>query len=54
VRWSILAAAERPDERLCEACGSPLKVERRRPGRRLSKRAAGERRDFHPVAGPPA
>jgi DNA-directed RNA polymerase subunit N (RpoN/RPB10) len=57
VRWSILAAADHPEDGRCDACGKPLSVERRRPGRRLVKREGHERherRDFHPLIGPPA
>ena len=53
VRWSILAAAEHPEDGRCDACGKPLSVERRRPGRRLVKRPGQERRDFHSLLGPP-
>jgi hypothetical protein len=54
VRWSILAMGDRAKAGVCEACGELLSVERRRPGRRFRKRQDGERRDFRPVAGPPA
>jgi hypothetical protein len=54
VRWSILGAAARAEDCICQACGKPLSVERRHPGRRLFKNADRERRDFHPLVGPPA
>jgi hypothetical protein len=54
VRWSILAIGDRGKGGVCEACGEPLSVERRRPGRRFRERQGRERRDFRPVHGPPA
>jgi hypothetical protein len=54
VRWSVLMGAEGSDAGLCDVCGEPLSLERRRPGRRLAPRAKDERRDFHPAAQPPA
>jgi rRNA maturation endonuclease Nob1 len=55
IRWDVLGlnAAEKGT---CATCGEPLKLERRRPGRRASTRrfaskAAAERRDLVP---PPA
>ena len=45
---------DRGKKGVCETCGEPLSVERRRPGRRFRKRQERERRDFRPVAGPPA
>ena len=46
VRWSLRAKpgdGKTPAD--CEICGEPLKLERRRPGRRFSKEGR-ERRDF--------
>jgi hypothetical protein len=45
VRWSLRAKPGDATPGSCEICGTPLKLERRRPGRRF---AAGnrERRDF--------
>jgi hypothetical protein len=46
-RWSLLRAkpGDSTPER-CEICGEPLKLERRRPGRRFRQAGGRERRDF--------
>jgi hypothetical protein len=54
VRWSVLAAAGSIEAALCEGCGRPLAIERRRPGTRFAEQAKEERRDFRPLAPPPA
>jgi hypothetical protein len=54
MRWSLLRPA--PGDATpatCEICGTELKIERRRPGRRFG-RTTGERRDFRAPRGTPA
>jgi rRNA maturation endonuclease Nob1 len=46
--WSVLG---RPGDGACPDCGEPLKVERRRPGRRFGRKVV-ERRDVAPPAQP--
>jgi uncharacterized paraquat-inducible protein A len=55
IRWDVLGLTPAAGA-ACETCGEPLKQERRRPGRRPTKRkfspgALAERRD---VTTPPA
>ena len=55
INWDVLGLAAKKSE--CATCGEPLKVERRRPGRRAASRRFersldGERRDL--TAPPPA
>jgi hypothetical protein len=54
VRWSVLKGTGQRDPGVCDVCGEPLALERRRPGRRLLPAAGKERRDFHPLVRPPA
>jgi len=45
MRWSLLRQNAEMGSPTCEICGEPLKLERRRPGRRFSS-GGRERRDF--------
>jgi hypothetical protein len=45
LRWSLRAKPGDAAPGKCEICGTPLKLERRRPGRRFGA-ATRERRDF--------
>ena len=45
MRWSLLRQKAEMGSPTCEICGEPLKLERRRPGRRFSS-GGRERRDF--------
>jgi hypothetical protein len=50
LRWSLLAKPGASTMGTCDICGSPLKPERRRPGRRFRKGGA-ERRDLRAPVG---
>jgi hypothetical protein len=49
LRWSLRAKPGSAAPTTCDICGAPLKLERRRPGRRF--RSQRERRDFRAPRG---
>jgi hypothetical protein len=48
VQWSLRFRAGDAGPQACRLCGSELRVERRRPGRRFKDRLQHERRDARP------
>jgi hypothetical protein len=46
VQWNLRSTAHSAQE--CRICGSDLRTERRRPGRRFAARLTRERRDIRP------
>ena len=50
--WSLRAKPGEPPQTTCNICGSELKLERRRPGRRRFRDGGRERRDLKALAKP--
>jgi hypothetical protein len=51
VHWNLRFSSSRDAVQECRVCGSELRDERRRPGRRF-ERFVAERRDAKPTGGP--